>query len=79
MDIASILGLIVFIGAVYLGLSDNPGWVDAFLNPTSFYIVILGTAGIVLYRSTLGEFMNMWRVLFGKMFWHQKGQTRRPY
>ena len=72
MDIASIIGLAIFIAAVYLGLSDNPGWVDAFVNPTSFYIVILGTVGIVLYRSTLGEFATMWRVLFGKMFWHKR-------
>lgn len=39
MDIASIIGLAIFIAAVYLGLSDNPGWVDAFVNPTSFILL----------------------------------------
>ena len=70
MDIASVLGLIIFGGAAYLGLSDNPDWIDAFVSSQSVYIVVLGSFGIVLFRSTLGEFLLMFRVCL-KMFRHK--------
>lgn len=70
MDLASILGLIIFAGAAYLGLSDNPDWIEAFVSSQSVYIVVLGSFGIVLFRSTLGEFLLMFRVLL-KMFRHK--------
>jgi chemotaxis protein MotA len=70
MDIASVLGLIIFGGAAYLGLSDNPDWLDAFVSSQSVYIVVLGSFGIVLFRSTLGEFLLMFRVCL-KMFRHK--------
>lgn len=70
MDIASVLGLIIFGWAAYLGLSDNPDWLDAFVSSQSVYIVVLGSFGIVLFRSTLGEFLLMFRVCL-KMFRHK--------
>jgi chemotaxis protein MotA len=70
MDLASILGLIIFAGAAYLGLSDNPDWIEAFVSSQSVYIVVLGSFGIVLFRSTLGEFLLMFRVCL-KMFRHK--------
>ena len=70
MDLASVLGLIIFGGAAYLGLSDNPDWIEAFVSSQSVYIVVLGSFGIVLFRSTLGEFFLMFRVV-GKMFRHK--------
>ena len=70
MDFASILGLIIFGGAAYLGLSDNPDWIEAFVSSQSVYIVVLGSFGIVLFRSTLGEFLLMFRVSL-KMFRHK--------
>ena len=70
MDLASILGLLVFAGASYLGLSDNADWLEAFYSTQSVLIVVVGSFGIVLFRSTLGEFFLMFRVL-GKMFRHK--------
>ena len=70
MDLASVLGLIVFGIAAYLGLSDNPDWVEAFVQRQSLMIVMVGSLGIVLFRSTLGEFFLMFRVV-GKMFRHK--------
>lgn len=70
MDLASILGLIIFGIVSYIGLSDNPDWLDAFVSQQSIMIVGVGTFGIVLFRSTLGEFLLMFRVLL-KMFRHK--------
>ena len=70
MDLASILGLLVFAGAAYLGLSDNADWLEAFVSTQSVLIVVVGSFGIVLFRSTLGEFFLMFRVV-GKMFRHK--------
>ena len=70
MDISSVLGLIVFAAAAYLGLRDNPDWMAAFIQSQSLRIVVLGSVGIVLFRSTLGEFFLMFRVVL-KMFRHK--------
>ena len=70
MDLASVLGLIIFGIGSYIGLSDNPDWLDAFVSQQSIMIVGVGTFGIVLFRSTLGEFLLMFRVLL-KMFRHK--------
>ena len=70
MDISSVLGLIVFAAAAYLGLRDNPDWMAAFIQSQSLSIVVLGSVGIVLFRSTLGEFFLMFRVVL-KMFRHK--------
>ena len=70
MDLASILGLLVFAGAAYLGLSDNADWLEAFVSTQSVLIVVVGSFGIVLFRSTLGEFFLMFRVVL-KMFRHK--------
>ena len=70
MDFASILGILTFVAAAYLGLQDNPEWADAFIKGEAIAIVMLGTVGIVLFRSTLGEFFLMLRVLL-KMFRHK--------
>tara|TARA_Y100000385_G_scaffold263648_1_gene296328 strand:+ start:1649 stop:2428 length:780 start_codon:yes stop_codon:yes gene_type:complete len=70
MDLASVLGLLVFAGAAYLGLSENADWLEAFVSTQSVMIVVVGSFGIVLFRSTLGEFFLMFRVV-GKMFRHK--------
>ena len=70
MDFASILGLLIFGIGAYLGISDNPDWTAAFININSINIVVVGSFGIILYRSTLTEFFLMFRVV-GKMFRHK--------
>ena len=70
MDLASVLGLLVFAGAAYLGLSENADWLEAFVSTQSLLIVVVGSFGIVLFRSTLGEFFLMFRVVL-KMFRHK--------
>ena len=70
MDLASVLGLLVFAGAAYLGLSENADWLEAFVSTQSVLIVVVGSFGIVLFRSTLGEFFLMFRVVL-KMFRHK--------
>mgnify|MGYP006251432865 CR=1 FL=1 len=46
MDLASVLGLIIFGIGAYLGLSDNPDWIAAFVNIQSINIVVVGSFGI---------------------------------
>ena len=70
MDIASIIGICVFASAFVFGVLSNNGDISTFYHVPSIFIVIVGTFGIVLFRSTLREFLTMWPVLF-KMFWYK--------
>lgn len=63
MDIATILGLFGALAAISLAVRDPSVLVSA----ESLYLVGLGTFAVTLFRSTLGEFLNMFVVSI-KMF-----------
>ena len=64
MDLATLLGLIgavgVMIGAVVLG-----GDPVIFIDVPSIVIVFIGTAFVVLFRTTLGQFIGSFKVALG--------------
>lgn len=64
MDLATLLGMVgavgVMIGAIVLG-----GDVMVFVDPASIVIVLVGTAFVVLFRTTLGQFLGSFKVALG--------------
>lgn len=64
MDLATLLGLIgaigVMIGAIVLG-----GDIMVFVDIPSIVIVFVGTAFVVLFRTTFGQFLGSFKVALG--------------
>ena len=67
MDILSVVGLSVFIAAMYYAVGADA---EQLLDSRSFYIVIVGSLGVVMLRSTLAEFLNLFPTLL-KVFRHK--------
>jgi chemotaxis protein MotA len=63
MDLATIAGLLIAFTFIALSISD-PG---AFIEASSLMIVLGGSTAVVLYRSSLGEFLGAIKVA-GKAF-----------
>ncbi|MGQ9659653.1 MAG: flagellar motor protein PomA [Thermochromatium sp.] len=67
MDLATLLGFIgaigVMIGAIVLG-----GDVGTFIDVPSIVIVFGGTTFVVLFRTTLGQFLGSFKVAMGAFF-----------
>ena len=70
MDIATIVGILGFIGAMVIGGCGDGGDPMIMWQSQGMAIVLLGTFCIVLLRSTLGEFATMF-VGIGKTFRHK--------
>lgn len=58
MDIISIAGLALGLGAILIGQSLEGGHIGSLLQLTAFMIVIGGTAGAVMLQSSLKVFMD---------------------
>ncbi|MDG1199951.1 MAG: MotA/TolQ/ExbB proton channel family protein [Porticoccaceae bacterium] len=63
MDIATIIGLVGALVAINLAVTDP----TPLMNANSAYLVVLGTFAVTLFRSSMGEFLNMFIVSL-KMF-----------
>jgi len=70
MDIATIIGVLGFVGAMIYGVVGDGGDIGIMWQPQGMAIVLMGTFCIVLLRSTLGEFAAMF-VGIGKTFRHK--------
>lgn len=70
MDIATLAGVLAFLAAMLLGIIGDGSSVIVMWQPQGMVIVLGGTFGIVLLRSTLGEFGTMF-VGIGKTFRHK--------
>ena len=70
MDIATLAGVLAFLAAMLLGIIGDGSSVIVMWQPQGMVIVLGGTFGIVLLRSTLGEFATMF-VGIGKTFRHK--------
>jgi chemotaxis protein MotA len=70
MDIATLAGVLAFLAAMLLGIIGDGSSVIVLWQPQGMVIVLGGTFGIVLLRSTLGEFGTMF-VGIGKTFRHK--------
>ena len=70
MDIATLAGVLAFLAAMLLGIIGDGSSVIVMWQPQGMVIVLGGTFGIVLLRSTLGEFGTMF-VGIGKTFSHK--------
>ena len=70
MDIATLAGVLAFLAAMLLGIIGDGSSVIVMWQPQGMVIVVGGTFGIVLLRSTLGEFATMF-VGIGKTFRHK--------
>ena len=67
MDFISVIGLVGFISAIIFGLEGQ--W-DIFWTGEGISIVIGGSFGAVMLRSTAGEFFNMFPTML-KIFRHK--------
>ena len=67
MDILSVVGLSVFVYAMYYAVGADA---EQLLDSRSFYIVIIGSFGVVMLRSTLAEFLNLFPTIL-KVFRHK--------
>lgn len=67
MDILTIIGIALF--CVGMGMGAKGEW-DALLQMESFGIVIVGSVGVVMLRSTLQEFLTMFPTVL-KVFRHK--------
>ena len=67
MDILSVVGIVVFIAAMRLATGVDA---EQLLDSKSFYIVIVGSLGVVMLRSTLAEFLNLFPTVL-KIFRHK--------
>ncbi len=78
MDFASILGILIFIGAMAVGVGDSEETlslptvdeIGIFFQFSSFFIVIVGSSGACLLRCQLSEYFLMF-VTFAKIFRHK--------
>ena len=68
MDILSLLGLLLGIGAVLLGQYLEGGHITTLVNGPALLIVIGGTVGAVMLQSPFGIFMRAMRMLFWTFF-----------
>ena len=66
MDILSVVGLSVFVAAMYYAVGADAEQ----LLDSEVYIVIVGSLGVVMLRSTLAEFLNLFPTLL-KVFRHK--------
>ena len=67
MDILSVVGLSVFVWNVF---SSRCWKHEQLLHGRSFNIVIVGSLGVVMLRSTLAEFLNLFPTIL-KVFRHK--------
>ena len=67
MDFISVIGLVGFISAIIYGLEGQ--W-DIFWTGEGISIVVAGSFGAVMLRSTAGEFFNMFPTML-KIFRHK--------
>ncbi len=67
MDILSVIGIVVFVAAMRLATGVDA---EQLLDSKSFYIVIVGSLGVVMLRSTLAEFLNLFPTVL-KIFRHK--------
>lgn len=70
MDFATILGVFAFFAAMVYGVIGDGGDLSLMWQAQGMTIVLAGTFGIVLLRSTLSEFGTMF-VGIGKTFFHK--------
>mgnify|MGYP001462778776 FL=1 len=70
MDFATILGVFAFFAAMVYGVIGDGGDLSLMWQAQGMAIVLAGTFGIVLLRSTLSEFGTMF-VGIGKTFFHK--------
>ena len=67
MDILSVIGIAVFCLGMFLAVGMEA---DQLLHGRSFNIVIVGSLGVVMLRSTLAEFLNLFPTVL-KVFRHK--------
>ncbi len=67
MDILSVVGIAVFCLGMFLAVGMEA---DQLLHGRSFNIVIVGSLGVVMLRSTLAEFLNLFPTVL-KVFRHK--------
>jgi flagellar motor component MotA len=70
MDFATVIGIGAFFTAMVYGVVGDGGDLSLMWQAQGAAIVLLGTFGIVLLRSTLGEFGTMF-VGISKTFFHK--------
>lgn len=70
MDLATLVGVVGFFAAMAYGIMGDGANLSVMWQPQGMVIVVAGTFGIVLLRSTLGEFATMF-VGIGKTFRHR--------
>ena len=65
MDIATIVGFIASMGVIVFAM-DNSASLDSFIEGTSIAIVFAGSIVVLLTRSKLGDFINMFSKIIMK-------------
>jgi chemotaxis protein MotA len=76
MDILSVLGIIIAVGAIVAGQALEGGHIGSILQGTAFIIVIGGTVGAVMLNYPMPIFLKALKSLgmvFGKVHVDQKG------
>lgn len=68
MDILSVVGLIIGLGAILLGQSLEGGHAASLVNGPAILIVFGGTIGAVMVQSSLGTFMSSMKMLLWVFF-----------
>jgi len=63
VDVLSLLGLVVAVGAILLGNFLEGGHADSLIQLTAFVIVTGGTLGAVMVQTPLATFFRAWRLL----------------
>ncbi len=59
MDIATVIGFVASMGLIIWSM-DNAASLGAFNDPVSYAIVFGGSIMVLLMRSKLADFINMW-------------------
>lgn len=68
MDILSLIGLVLAIGAILVGQFLEGGHLSSLINGPAALIVIGGTVGAVMLQSSMGTFFHSIRVVFWVVF-----------
>ncbi len=75
MDLATIIGLILAVGAILLGQHLEGGHVGSILQETAAIIVLGGTFGACLVQFPLSVFVNSWKAV-ARAFFEPKVDNR---
>ena len=65
MDIATVIGLVGSLGVIAWAMDGSAG-IGAFIDPVSIAIVFGGSIMVLLMRSKLADFINMFAKVFLK-------------